>query len=73
MIQRVAGVFFALRCLEIEYLHSIEIDKVLAQAISLFHSGYKFWFTQDEIKRINKNNEEFQMRSIEEELLLNLF
>lgn len=65
--------FLCFEVLEIEYQHSIEIDKVLAQAISLFHSGFKFWFTQEEIKRINKNNEEFQMRSIEEELLLTNF
>jgi predicted P-loop ATPase len=69
MTPRAAGVFCVLKYLEIEYQHSIEIDKVLAQAISLFYSGYKFWFTQEEIKRINKNNEDFQMRSIEEELL----
>ena len=65
--------FLCFEVIEIEYQHNIEIDKVLAEAISLFHSGFKFWFTQDEIKRINKNNEEFQMRSIEEELLLTYF
>lgn len=65
--------FLCFEVLEIEYQHSIEIDNVLAQAISLFYSGYKFWFTQEEIMRINKNNEEFQMRSIEEELLLTYF
>lgn len=65
--------FLCFEVLEIEYQHNIEINKVLTQGISLFHSGFKFWFTQEEIKRINKNNEEFQIRSIEEELLLTYF
>ena len=57
----------------IEYTHSIDINKVYAQALSLFTNGFRHWFNQEEIKEINANNEQYQLRSPEEELLLTWF
>ena len=39
----------------------------------LFKSGFRFWFDQEEIKSITENNEQYQLRSPEEELLLTWF
>jgi len=57
----------------IEYTHNIDIHKVYAQALQLHKSGFRHWFNQDEIKEINANNEQYQLRSPEEELLLTWF
>ncbi len=37
------------------------------------HSGFRHWFDQEEIKNITENNEQYQLRSPEEELLLTWF
>jgi predicted P-loop ATPase len=57
----------------IEYTHEIDINKVYAQALQLYKSGFRHWFNQEEIKEINANNEQYQLRSPEEELLLTWF
>ena len=57
----------------IEYTHNIDIHKVYAQALKLYKSNFRHWFNQEEIKEINANNEQYQMRSPEEELLLTWF
>lgn len=57
----------------IEYAHEIYINKVYAQAFSLFSNGFRHWFNQEEIKEINANNEQYQLKSPEEELLLTWF
>lgn len=63
-------------CFEVEniqYQHEINIDNVLSQALYLFKSGFRHWFDQEEIKNITENNEQYQLRSPEEELLLTWF
>ena len=57
----------------IEYTHDIDINKVYAQALQLKEDGFRHWFNQEEIKEINQNNEQYQLRSPEEELLLTWF
>ena len=63
-------------CFEVEniqYQHSININLVYAQALHLFYSDFRYWFNQEEIKSITENNEQYQLRSPEEELLLTWF
>jgi hypothetical protein len=63
-------------CFELEgikYQHEVDIDLVFAQALFLFKSGFRHWFDQEEIKNISENNEQYQLRSPEEELLLTWF
>jgi predicted P-loop ATPase len=57
----------------IEYTHNIDINLAYAQAKQLYKNGFRFWFNQEEIKEINQNNEQYQIRSPEEELLLTWF
>ena len=54
----------------IEYTHDIDINKVYAQALQLKEDGFRHWFNQEEIQEINANNEQYQIMSPEEELLL---
>lgn len=63
-------------CFEVEaiqYDHNIDIHKVYAQALHLFNNNFCYWFNQQEIKTINENNEQYQIQSVEEELLLTWF
>lgn len=57
----------------IEYTHNIDINQAYAQARQLYKDGFRYWFNQEEIKEINLNNEQYQIRSPEEELLLTWF
>ena len=63
-------------CFELEgikYQHDVDINMAFSQALFLFKSGFRFWFDQEEIKLISENNEQYQLRSPEEELLLTWF
>ena len=57
----------------IEYTHNIDINLAYAQAKQLHKEDFRYWFNQEEIKEINANNEQYQIRSPEEELLLTWF
>jgi hypothetical protein len=63
-------------CFELEgiqYQHEVDINMAFSQALFLFKSGFRFWFDQEEIKSITANNEQYQLHSPEEELLLTWF
>jgi hypothetical protein len=58
---------------DIKYQHNVDINMAFSQALFLFKSGFRFWFDQEEIKSITENNEQYQLHSPEEELLLTWF
>ena len=58
---------------DIQYQHEVDLNLAYSQALFLFKSGFKFWFDQEEIKSITLNNEQYQLHSPEEELLLTWF
>ncbi|SHG70974.1 Virulence-associated protein E [Flavobacterium fluvii] len=63
-------------CFELEgiqYQHDVDINMAFSQALYLFKSDFRFWFDQEEIKSITASNEQYQLRSPEEELLLTWF
>ncbi|EKT4520647.1 virulence-associated E family protein [Flavobacterium psychrophilum] len=63
-------------CFELEgikYQHDVDINLAFSQALFLFKNDFKHWFDQEEIKNITENNEQYQLRSPEEELLLTWF
>ena len=63
-------------CFELEgikYQHNVDINMAFSQALFLFKSGFRYWFDQEEIKNITENNEQYQLHSPEEELLLTWF
>ena len=53
--------------------HNLDIDQLYAHALHLHLNNEKYWFDQDEIIQINSMNKQFQLESLEEELLLNHF
>ncbi|POS00794.1 uncharacterized protein DUF3874 [Flavobacterium croceum DSM 17960] len=63
-------------CFELEgikYQHDVDINLAFSQALFLLKSGFRYWFDQEEIKSITENNEQYQLHSPEEELLLTWF
>jgi len=58
---------------DIKYQHEVDINLAFSQALFLFKSGFRYWFDQEEIKSITANNEQYQLHSPEEELLLTWF
>jgi len=62
--------FLCFEVKNIEYLKSLPIEKIYAQALHLYKTGFQYWFDPTEIERINKNNQQFRSMSVEEELLL---
>ena len=54
----------------IHYQHQVNMEQVFAQAMHLFKTGFTYWFTPLEIQQVHAHNREFEMQSVEEELLL---
>lgn len=65
--------FLCFEVIHIEYIHNLDINLAYAQARELYTEGFRYWFNQEEIKEINQNNEQYQIKSPEEELLLTWF
>ncbi|WP_242929028.1 VapE domain-containing protein [Pontibacter vulgaris] len=65
--------FLCFEVTDIAYRHTVELDKVYAQAYHLYQNGFRYWFDKDEIQQISQSNERFQVRAVEEELLLTWF
>lgn len=58
---------------KINYEHNVNIDKMWAQVYHLWKKGFKHWFDINEIKVINKVNEQFRNMSLEEEMLVEFY
>lgn len=51
------------------YTAEIPYGGLYAQALWLYRSGFKYWYTDKEITGLNKHNKEFEAPNIEEELI----
>ncbi len=67
--------FLCFRTLDInlEALSEMNIDNVYEQAVSLYKSGFKYWFDKKDNELIEKNNDDFVVKTMEEELILSRF
>ena len=55
------------------YTHPVDYTGVYSQAFTLWKSGFKYWFNQEEIAEVNRHNEYFEVPRIEEELIFTYF
>lgn len=55
--------------ISINYDHDVDINGVMAQAMALYKSGFRYWFNQNEIKELEYHNAVFVSKSVEEEWL----
>lgn len=51
-------------------LHSVDINKVWAQAKALHQEGYSHWLDSDDIDKVEELNRSYQVQDLEEEALL---
>lgn len=59
--------------INIDAANKIDINKVYSQAKKLYFNNFRYWFNSQEIEELNKRNEDFNIISIEEELILNFY
>lgn len=65
--------FLCFEATRIDYQSPVRHADIYAQALALFRRGEKYWFSGDDIRKINENNETFRQRSPEEELFFTYF
>jgi predicted P-loop ATPase len=65
--------FLCFEVSNIEYQHQVDIRMVYAQAYALWEEGFRFYFDKSEVAFISDNNDKYQIRTPEEELLLTWF
>lgn len=54
-------------------MKDIDMDEVYSQAFHLYKSGFRYWFNKDEVMELNYSNNEFQMQTVEYEMLVKGF
>jgi hypothetical protein len=57
----------------IDYKHKVNLAGAFAQALHLSRTGFEYWFTKSEISDVTANNETYQVRTVEEEMLQTWF
>ena len=65
--------FLCFEATRIDYQSPVRHADIYAQALALFRRGEKYWFSGEDIRKINENNETFRQRSPEEELFFTYF
>ena len=64
---------FEVKSIDLEKSQKTDMDAVWAEALQLFRSGFRYWFTKEEINEINNYNQDFEVTDVETELLLELY
>ena len=64
---------FEVKSIDLEKSQKTDMDAVWTEALQLFRSGFRYWFTKEEINEINNYNQDFEVTDVETELLLELY
>ncbi|MCU0469495.1 MAG: virulence-associated E family protein [Arcicella sp.] len=64
---------FQIKSIDFKYSSAVDIDNVWRQAYHLYKSGFELELTPDEIKQNELRNAQFQIISVEEELITKYF
>ncbi len=51
------------------FTHPLPYEGLYGQALALYRSGFRFWFTQEEVMELDEHSKDFQAVNIEEELV----
>ncbi len=65
--------FLCFEATTINYQHNLALKQVYSQAYELYKQGFRYYFDREEITAITQSNEQFQINTAEEELLLTYF
>ena len=55
------------------YHNEIPYEGLYAQALSLYRNGFRYWFSEYEMKELNRHNQRFEEPNIEKELICSHF
>ncbi len=58
---------------DVNYLHTVDINKIWAQALHLLNEKFEYWLNSQEINELNKINEIYRQSTPEEEWLSKLY
>ena len=62
--------FWVIKCHRIHHLHSIDVQQLWAEVLTLYRAGETWRLTEQEVEELNANNEEYQsIDPIEERML----
>ncbi|MBM6781268.1 BT4734/BF3469 family protein [Bacteroides mediterraneensis] len=64
---------FTVKHIDDPYTHPVDYAGVYAQALSLWKTGFRYWFDEKEIAQVNARNERFETASLETDLVLASF
>lgn len=64
---------FTVKHIDDPYTHPVDYAGVYAQALSLWKTGFRYWFDEKEIAQVNARNERFETASLETDLILASF
>ncbi len=59
--------------IDIKTATQIDIDKVYSEALSIWESGYRYWFDDKEIEELHRHSTGFHIQSVEYEMLIKGF
>lgn len=61
--------FLVVEIASVNPAHSIDMDKVHAQAYALYKDGFRYWFDSTETTSVNDRNKQFSVQTTEDELV----
>lgn len=64
---------FEINSIDNPYTHPVNYEGVYAQAYALWKGGMHYWFENEEIKLLNEHNRQFEVPSMERELVLTYY
>ena len=59
--------------IDIEAVKKIEMDNVFSEIVWLLDNGYRYWFIDEEIAELHKVSQQFQVQTVEYEMLVQGF
>jgi len=65
--------FFTIPVEKIIIDETFNIDNIYRQALALYRNGFKYWFDEDDIEKIELLNEDFKIITMEEEMIISHF
>lgn len=64
---------FEVEAIDIETAKRIDMDRVYAEAVWFWKSGFRYWFNDNEIAELHRESEAFHVQTAEYEMLLKAF
>lgn len=59
--------------IEDPYAHPLDYEGLYAQALAMYHAGFRFFLSSEEIREVNGHNEDYQVPCLERDLIQTLY